>query len=134
MKHLCIVRGAGLGKIFCNFYNNPVVLLILFDTFVKCLSNVNLLSNVNPKCFCNDAWETLLLKHKARMLQTFFSFVEKITSWACLLGSGLKLFFHRKAHCFILEKSLLSSKVVITESRITKKREVSSGKSLVLEY
>ena len=55
MKHLCIVRSAGLGKIFCNFYNNPVVLLILFDTFVKCLSNVNLLSNVNPKCFCNDA-------------------------------------------------------------------------------
>ena len=25
-----------------------MVLLILFDTFVKCLSNVNLLSNVNP--------------------------------------------------------------------------------------
>ena len=65
--------------------------------------------------------------------QTFFSFLEKITSWACLLGSGLKLIFHWKAHCFILERSLLSSKVVITESWITEKKEVSSAKSLVLE-
>ena len=64
---------------------------------------------------------------------TNFSFLEKITSWACLLGSGLKLIFHWKAHCFILERSLLSSKVVITESWITEKREVSSAKSLVLE-
>ena len=38
-----------------------MVLLILFDTFVKCWSNVNLLSTVNPKCFCDDASETLLL-------------------------------------------------------------------------
>ena len=51
MKHLYIVRSAGLGKIFCNFRNNPMVLLILFDTFVKSSSNVNLLSNVNPKSF-----------------------------------------------------------------------------------
>ena len=65
--------------------------------------------------------------------QTFFSFLEKITSCVCLLGSGLKLNFHWKAHRFILERSLLSSKVVITESWITKKREVSSAKSLVLE-
>ena len=64
---------------------------------------------------------------------TNFSFLEKITSWACLLGSGLKLIFHWKAHCFILERSLLSSKVVITETWITEKREISSAKSLVLE-
>ena len=49
MKHLHIVRSAGLGKIFCNFRNNPMVLLILFDTIFKCPSNVDLLSNVNPK-------------------------------------------------------------------------------------
>ena len=50
-----IVRSAGLCKIFCDFQNNPVVLLILFDAFVRCCSNVNLLSSVNPKCFCDDA-------------------------------------------------------------------------------
>ena len=54
-ENLYVVRSAGLGKIFCNFRNNPMVLLILFDKFVKCSSNVNLLSNVNPKCFCEDA-------------------------------------------------------------------------------
>ena len=31
MKHLYIIRSAGLGKIFCNFRNNPMVLLIFFD-------------------------------------------------------------------------------------------------------
>ena len=67
MKHLYIVRNAGLGKIFCNFRNNHMVLLTLFDTFFKCLSHSNLLSNVNPKCFCDDALETLLLlKRKGR--------------------------------------------------------------------
>ena len=43
MKHLYIVRSAGLGKILYNFRNNPMVLLILFDTFVKYSSNVNLI-------------------------------------------------------------------------------------------
>ena len=38
MKHLYIVRSAGLGKIFFNFRNSPMVLLVLFDTFVKCSS------------------------------------------------------------------------------------------------
>ena len=132
MKHFCIVTSAGLGKIFCNFRSNPMVLLILFDTFVKCSSNVNLLSNVNPKCFCDDAWETLLLLKRKGGWQTFFSFLEKITSWACLLGSGLKLILHWKSLCFILARSLSSSEVVITNSWIREKREVSSAKSLVL--
>ena len=39
MKHLDITRSACLGKIFCDFRNNPMVLLILFDTFFKCSSN-----------------------------------------------------------------------------------------------
>ena len=79
MKHLYIVQSTGLGKIFCYFRSNPMVLLILFHTFVKCSSNVNLLSNVNPKCFCDDATETSLLKRKGGW-QTFFSFLEKIAS------------------------------------------------------
>ena len=133
MKHLYIVRSAGLGKIFCNFCNSTMVLLILFDTFVKCSSNVNLLSNVSPKCFCDDAWETLSSLKRKGGWQAFFSVLEKNPSWACLLGLGLKLILHWKFHCFILERSLLSSKVVITESLITEKREVSSAKSLVLE-
>ena len=38
-----------------------MVLLNLFDTFVKCSSNVKLLSNVNPECVSDDAWEKLAL-------------------------------------------------------------------------
>ena len=129
MKHFYIVTSAGLGKIFCNFRSNPMVLLILFDTFVECSSNVNLLSIVNPKCFCDDAWETLLLLKRKEGWQTFFSFLEKITSWACLLRSGLKLIFHWKVQCFILESSLLSSKVVITESWIAEKKKYHQQKA-----
>ena len=54
MKHLYIARSAGLGKMFCNFCNNPIVLIILFDTFVKFSSDATLLSNVTPKSFCGD--------------------------------------------------------------------------------
>ena len=94
-------------------------------------SNNNLLPNVNPECFCDDAWETLLLKRKGGW-QTFFDFLEKITYWAYLLRSRLKLIFHWKAHCFILARSLLSFDVIITDSWITGKWAVSSAKSLVL--
>ena len=54
MKHLYIARSAGLGKMFCNFCNNPIVLIILFDAFVKFSSDATLLSNVTPKSFCGD--------------------------------------------------------------------------------
>ena len=54
MKHLYIVRSADLGKVFYNFRNNLKFSLILFDAMFKCLSNVNLLANVNPNCFCDD--------------------------------------------------------------------------------
>ena len=125
MKHLYIVRSAGLGKIFCNFHNSSMVLLILFDIFVKCSSNVNLLSSVNPKYFCDNAWERLSLLKRKGGWKTLYSLQEKITSWVCLLRSRLKLIFHRKAHRFILVRWLLRSEVVITELWITEKREVS---------
>ena len=38
--------------------------------------NVNLLPNVNHKCFCDDAWETLLLLKRKRGWQRFFSFLD----------------------------------------------------------
>ena len=53
MKHLYTVGSAGLGKTFGNFRNNHIALYISFDTF-KCLPNVNLLSKVTRKCFCDD--------------------------------------------------------------------------------
>ena len=81
--------------------------------------------------FCDDTWETLL-KRKGKW-QTFFTFLEKISSWACLLGLGLKLIFHWKAQCFILARLLLNFAFMITESWITEKRKVLSEKMLILE-
>ena len=132
-EHLYIVRRADLGKIFLNFRNNPMVLLISSDAMVECSSNSKLLPNVNPKCFCDDAWETLLLKRKGgwQTLVWFLWFSRK-NYWACLLRSRLKRIFHWKAHCFILARSVLSFDVIITDSWIIGKRAVSSAKSLVL--
>ena len=43
---------------------------------------------------------------------TSLIFLLKITSWACLLGSGLKFIFNWRAQSLILLKSLLKSVVV----------------------
>ena len=69
----------------------------------------------------NDGWFGLL------------SFLEKITSCACLLGSGLKLIFHWNAHLFIFFRSsfkFFADKVI---SWTTENREVSSANSLGFE-
>ena len=82
-----------------------------FDTFYKCSSNINVLSNVISKCSCDDAWETLL-KRKGAMTD-FFSFQEKSYFLSLLVRIRLKFIFHWKAHCFIQARSFLSSEVVI---------------------
>ena len=79
-------------------------------------------SNVNPKCFCKDTWETLLLLKRKEGWQTFLSYLENIAPWPHLLRSGLKLIYHWKVHCFILSRSVLSSGFAITESWITRKK------------
>ena len=91
----------------------PVVFVTILWFYLFYLTHLlnarlNLLSNVNPKCFCDYAWKTLLFMKRKGEWQTFFSFLEKNTSWDCLLGSGLQLIFHWKAHytthCFLFVK------------------------------
>ena len=55
-------------------------------------------------------------------------------SWACFVGSGLKLIFHCRAHLLMLERSLFNR---LAESVIlwtTEKSDVSSAKSLTFEF
>ena len=55
---------------------------------------------------------------------------KKITSYACLLGSGLQIIFHWFAQAFILLKSLfklVADKFILSA---TEKSETSSTKSL----
>ena len=54
----------------------------------------------------------------------------KITSWAGLDRSGLKLIFHLKAHSLIFAKSLLSSEELIMTSWTTEKSDILSANSL----
>ena len=61
------------------------------------------------------------------------SSVKKITSWACLDGSGLKDIFHLLAHRLTLSRSLFSFCDVLTGSRTTENIEVSSAKNFTLD-
>ena len=86
---------------FFNYYYHYLLFFWIVLCYIvlmkkKCSSNAYLLSNINPKWFCNDAWKTFLLLKRKGGWQTFFSFLEEITSWACSLRSGLKLIFHWK--------------------------------------
>ena len=56
-----------------------------------------------------------------------------MTSWACLLESGLKFIFHWKAQLLILAKSLFSSFADVFMSSVTESKDVSSANSLALE-
>ena len=62
-----------------------------------------------------------------------WSLWEKITSWVCLLGSGLKFIFHWKAQLSILFKSWFNLFADECLSSVTEKIDVSSANSLGFE-
>ena len=82
--------------------------------------------------FLRLAWWNALLKTNGRC-DTFFNFLLKITSWACLLRSGLKLIFPWKSQSLIFFKSLLSSFAEVVMSCVTENRDVSPANNFVLE-
>ena len=49
---------------------------------------------------------------------TAFNFLPKITFWAALVGSGLKLIFHWKAHSLVFALSLLQKKSVLLNTTL----------------
>ena len=98
------------------------------------LSNVKDVSNIRPKCFCDETYWTGLLLKKNGECTTFLTLRVKITSCACLDWSGLKLIFHWKAYSFILSKSAQSSLAVAFGSFINVNKEVSSAKSFGFDW
>ena len=64
--------------------------------------------------------------------QVFWIVQEKITSWACLGGPGLKHIFHRNFHLLILFKSLFKWLAEVLTFCSMEKRDASSGKSLAV--
>ena len=113
--------------------NKPIVLFTLLSILFKCSWRSNLVSNNIPKCFRVTDWVTMLLLKLNVGWVDFWSLWEKITSWAGLLGSGLKPIFHWEAQLFILLKSWFNLFAGECLSFITEKSVVSSANSLGFE-
>ena len=77
------------GKRLFNFYGRPMVLLALDVIALMCSSNVKDVPNVRPKSFCNETCWTGLVLQKIGGCASFLTLRVKITSCACLDGSGL---------------------------------------------
>ena len=97
-------------------------------------------SNKIPKCFWDLHDETFsLLKTKREGERvgvgghTFFNFILKMTSWACLLFAWVMVetLFHWKAPIFF--KPLFSSLAEVVMSCVTENRDVSSANNFALE-
>ena len=127
-----MVINVDLDNKFWGLRKRPIVLLTLFRTLLRCSSNVNLTSNVTPRCFWEEVCKTLLLLKTKDGCGSFFILWLKITSWACLLGSGLKLIFHWKAHLLIFFRSSFNSLAENNDVSSATKFYKSSAKSLIL--
>ena len=128
IKDLYIVNNVCLGKKFWILHNSPMGVLTLLSTYLKCSPTFSFSSKSKPSCFWYGVCITwLLLKINSGWLG-FFILREKIT-WACLEGSGLKLIFHWYAQLLIFSRPLFQAANNFA-FRTTKKREVSSAKSL----
>ena len=91
---------------------------------LRCSSKFSLQSKSISRCFCHATWWTeFSLKINARWL-VLVILREKISSWGCLRGSGLKLIFHWYAQGLIFHKSLLISFTEVFLPYTTEKREV----------
>ena len=96
-----------------------MVLLFFWKIVFKCSLKFNLLFKYIPKSFWREVcWTTFWLKNKGGWFIVCTS-REKISSCACLVGSGLMFIFHWNAHSpififslFFLSKFLLMDKVI----------------------
>ena len=110
---------------FLSFFNIPIPLLTITNSSFKCSLTFSFSSSLSPKCFWIFTFSTTrLLKNKSGCFGEY-DYLEKITSWACLVVSGLKAIFHCSAHSPFFLKSLFSTFAVSKESQIFEDKEVS---------
>ena len=119
-----------LGNMWWSFRNKPIVLLTSLIILLRCSWKFSLVSKNIPKCFWVIDRVTMLL---LKINEGWDDLQEKRTSWACLLGSGLKLIFNWKTQLCILFKSSFKFFADKSLSNITEKRDVSSANSLGFE-
>ena len=128
-ERFVIVISIVLGKKFRSLCKRRTALSTLADTLCRYSSNVDMKSNMAPSCFWEKVWETILLLKTKGGRVNHFDLQLKITFWACLLGSGLKLIFHWKDQSLTFFESSFNSFVEVFTSRTTENNEVSSAKS-----
>ena len=128
-----MVNSAFLCSLLCSFFIMPISLqaLVIFS-FIWALKS-SFSSKWIPKCFWLAERSTIVSLKKTDGWQSFTLFLEKITSWACFLGSGLNDVFHWWAQLEIFSKSLFNWSADRLTFFTVEKIDVSSAKSLVLE-
>ena len=77
-------------------------------------------------------WETLLFLKTEGGWVNLLHLQMKMTPWACLLESGLKLIFHWKAQSLTFFKSSFNSLAEVFTSWTSENNNVSSAKSFTL--
>ena len=124
----------GLGNTCWNFCNRPIVLFTLVKIVLIWMSKDNFGSKCRPKCFWESALLTGMLLKNVLGWIFLVAFLLKMTSWACFVGSGLKLIFHWKAHLFISFRLLLRLLAVLSGTLTVESRNVSSANNLGLHW
>ena len=110
---------------FCSILLFFFCIVFFLDVFQK----DNRLSRIIPRCFWAVACITLLL-NTTRGCNIGLDVWLKLTSYACFIGSGLKLILHWKAHLFIFAKSFI---VEVLLSWIRENKNILSANSLAFE-
>ena len=118
-----------------SLHNRPMVLFILLSTSLWFSSNdkrnVKYLTQMLLWLSLKNYIFSISVKVKW-VWGSLLTFLLKITSWTCLLGSRLKLIFHFCTLWLILAKSLSSSAAAQSILCITENNEVSSANNLAL--
>lgn len=105
-----------------------------FDVRIfRCSQKVNCSSIIISRCFWDEDCEPWLLLKSNWEWFILFDFWLKMTTWACLVGSGLNLIFHLKVQLLILAKSWFSLLADVFISPVTEKKDVSYANSLALQ-
>ena len=123
-------RGEDLQIIFWWLQSSCYIYSFFFFFFWICSLKLNLLYSNSPKCLWVEQVTTFALLNVTEREFSLFDFFEKYTSWACLLGSGLKWIFHWMAQLLITCKSLFVSLCDLYLSETCVKRDMSPAKIL----
>ena len=115
---------------FCTSRRIPIILFVLVLIIFRWFSNVYLESSMMPSCFWYIDWITFALLNIKGGWGSFFVLRLKMTSWVCLVDSGLRFIFHWKTQLSIISKSLLRLFSEVWLSWITENKDVSSANNL----